>query len=253
MFKRHSKIILIIVLIIQLSVPFSFLIYQANINKHLNEDAEYIKININSIWYDSISEEFNIELNLNNIFYSDEYYENDYLIFEPTKNYEYSTISFSKAVKINDEHYIHKNSFYKLEFLYYSYTNEYFNNADNLVLYDKIFELKNVVNGYSTGELTEAYAILKIYKNHLKIDSIYIGEYTLDEFVTLYIDGKNDISRFHEQDHYFNYQYTKADYLKYIDKDKIFLYKDFLETIDNEDGLYLTPENLPEILDGIIN
>ncbi len=253
MFKRNIKIILIIVLIIQLSVPFSFLIYQANIKKHLDEDAEYIKINIDSIWYDSTSEYINIDLNLDDIFYSDEYYENDYLIFLPSENNEYSSIKYSKTVKLSDKHYIHKDSLYKLDFLDYNYKIEYFNDRSEPELYDKIIELKNIVHGYSTGNLTEAYVILKIHKNHLKIEKIYIGEYTLDEFVTLYIDGKIDPSRFHKQDHYFNYQYTKSDYLKYIDKDKIFLYKDFLETIENDDGLYLTPENLPEVLDEIIN
>ena len=249
MFKRYNKIILIIILIIQLSVPFSFLIYQGNINKHLNEDSEYIKINIDSIWHDSISNKINIELDLNSIYNSDEFYENNYIIFEPSENNEYSSINFSDFIKATNEHYLHKEAFYKLENINYNYENEYLSGVRNFELYDKTIELKNVVNGYCTGELTEAYAIIKIYKNHLKIEEIYIGGYTLDEFVNLYGQSKIDISRFHKKGHYNYSTLKKSDYLKYIDENKIFLYEDFLQSTDNENESNLITESLQEILD----
>ena len=103
---------------------------------------------------------------------------------------------------------------------------------------EKTNELENVANGYSDGNLTEAYAILKIYKNHFKLEEIYVGGYTLKEFLNLYNQQKIDISRFK----YYNHPtLKKSDYLKYIDEDKVFLYEDFLQYTDNSDGLYLTP------------
>lgn len=239
MLKDKLKIILITVLVIQLITPFTFLIYQANITKHLNDDTEYIKICIDSINYDSFDDgEININLNIDEIFYSDEYYENDYLLFETSENNEYSSVKFSKSIIKNNKHYINKNSFYKLEYLNYEYNDESLKNNSYLELYNKTNELENVANGYADGNLTEAYAILKIYKNHFKLEEIYVGGYTLKEFLNLYNQQKIDISRFK----YYNHPtLKKSDYLKYIDEDKVFLYEDFLQYTDNSDGLYLTP------------
>jgi hypothetical protein len=94
MLKEKGKIILIIVLVIQLITPFTFLIYQNNFNKHLEEPDEYIKLNIDSICFEYenrftiyFDESYSIEYD--NYFY-------EYVYFEPSKNNEYSEIKFSE-------------------------------------------------------------------------------------------------------------------------------------------------------------
>ena len=83
MLKEKGKIILIIVLVIQLITPFTFLIYQNNFNKHLEEPDEYIKLNIDSICFE-YENRFTIYFDES---YSIEYdnYFHEYVYFEPSK------------------------------------------------------------------------------------------------------------------------------------------------------------------------
>ena len=97
MLKEKGKIILIVILVIQLITPFTFLIYQKSVNKHLEEPDEYIKLNIDSISVGYENELF-IEFDISEIHKTDNYYKYNYIIFEPSINNEYSKIKLSNKL-----------------------------------------------------------------------------------------------------------------------------------------------------------
>ena len=76
--------------------------------------------------------------------------------------------------------------------------------------------------------MTEAYALLKIYKNQFKIVEIYIDNYTLKDYIELYKNNEINITRFVYHDYYGYNRLTKDDFLKVIEKNKISLYDEFL-------------------------
>ena len=219
MLKEKGKIILIIVLVIQLITPFTFLIYQNNFNKHLEEPDEYIKLNIDSICFEYenrftiyFDESYSIEYD--NYFY-------EYVYFEPSKNNEYSEIKFSEnKPEINE--YL---EFYKFDNLMCYEVDDPYNIYEKhgyLKLYDKYNELENIARGFYNAPLTEAYALIGIYKNEYKIIEIYIGGYTLEEYVKLYEANEIDLLRYHNYN--WGIDFTKEDYLKIIPENKRDLY-----------------------------
>ena len=220
MFKRYGKIILIIIIIIQLITPLSFLFYQINIKKHLENDSEYIKLNINEIWINDNN--IYIDFSFNELYNINEYYNFSYVIFEPSKNNEYSKISVSNTIPKNKK-YIHNDSIDELStIILEDYEQSYNINYENL--YSKYTELENVASGNFTGPLTEAYALLKIYKNQYEIVEIYIKDYTLHEYIELYKNNEINLSRFVYHDYSEYHLLTEEDYLKVIDEEKINLY-----------------------------
>jgi hypothetical protein len=236
MFKRHGKTILIIVIVIQLTLPFWFLAYQANINKHLNESVSLVKLNLNSVdfYNDTYDEnEICITVDFYELFQTDELHESDYVTFEASINGEYSVATPSKTPK--NDCYININSLYELEYYEFAYQNEFLKDTEYLALYNKENELKNVASGISNGSLTEAYVILKVYKDHFQVEEIYIDGYTLDEFVELYSKGEKDVARYE----YFYYdsfedypELAIEEYLKLIDEDDLDLYRSILDNLD---------------------
>ena len=103
------------------------------------------------------------------------------------------------------------------------------NNINYANLYNKEIELENVASGDFSGPLTEAYAILKIYKNQFKVVEIYIENYTLTEYIELYVNNKINISRYSYQSYTDKKTITKEDCLNVIDENKLYLYEDCLE------------------------
>lgn len=85
MLKEKSKIILIVVLVIQLVTPLTFLIYQNSFNKHLEEPEKYIKLNIDSICFEH-ENRFIVYFNESYSNQSDKYFYSYYVTFEPSKN-----------------------------------------------------------------------------------------------------------------------------------------------------------------------
>lgn len=220
MIKQKMKIFLIFVLIVQLITPFTFLIYQNNINKHLEEPDEYIKLNIDSIYVGYENKIF-IEFDSSDIYKYNNFDEYNYIIFESSINNEYSKIKTSnKLPKTNN--YIHADNFYDL--FYYNSEEPYgiYEKHGHLNLYNKYNELDNVTHGHYDGPLTEAYAILGIYKNQFKIIEIYIDGYTITEYVKLYETSDINLLRYNYYD--WNTKFTNEDYLKIIPENKRNLY-----------------------------
>ena len=219
MLKEKGKIILIIVLVIQLITPFTFLIYQNNFNKHLEEPDEYIKLNIDSICFE-YENRFTIYFDESYLTEYDNYFY-EYVYFETSKNNEYSEIKFSENKPETNEYL----EFYKFDNLMCYEVDDPYNIYEKhgyLKLYDKYNELENIARGFYDEPLTEAYALIGIYKNEYKIIEIYIGDYTLEEYVKLYEANEIDLLRYHNYN--WGIDFTKEDYFKIIPENKRNLY-----------------------------
>ncbi len=222
MIKEKTKIFLIIVLIIQLISPFTFLIYQNRVNKRLEDDTIFIKLNIDSI---SVGYENEFYINFSE-HYLDEYEYHPYIIFEPSINNEYSEFKYSEF-EPDTKFYLENYEFQEL--MYYNIKDPYgiYEKHLSLNLYNKYNELDNVARGYYDGPLTEAYALVGIYNNQFKINEIYINGHTLEEHIRLYENNEIDIMRYHNYS--WGVEYTEEDYLKIIPESKRNLYYLVLE------------------------
>jgi hypothetical protein len=220
MLKEKGKIFLIIILVVQLITPFTFLIYQRSVNKHLENPNEYIKLNIDSITVGYENELF-IEFDISEIHKIDNYYKYNYIIFEPSINNEYSKIKLSNKSPKNNN-YIYNEHYYNL--FYYESEEPYgfYEKHKYLNLYNKYNELNNVAYGNYKGPLTEAYALVGIYNNKYKIVEIYIDGYTINEYVTLYENSEINLLRYNYYD--WNTEFTNDDYLEIIPENKRNLY-----------------------------
>ena len=92
MFKSKGKIILIIILIIQLLIPFGMLVYQGALNKKVNETPQNVRLKINSI--SVYEEDICISVDVNSI-YPLTVGEDKYLVFDELTD-EYSDYHPSK-------------------------------------------------------------------------------------------------------------------------------------------------------------
>ena len=213
MIKEKTKIILIIVLIIQIISPFTFLIYQSSVNKHLESNTEYIKLNIDEITF-SFENRLYIKFCDSYIY---DYNYNKYIVFEPSINNEYSNI-YSTENPTKTNHYLTYDNLDEL--IYYEIEDPYgiYEKYGSLNIYNKYNELNNVINGYSDGPLTEAYAIIGIYNNQFKINKIYINGYTLEDYIKLYGAKEIDLLRYHRL--FWDVHYTEDEYLNLIDENK---------------------------------
>lgn len=220
MLKEKGKIFLIIILVVQLITPFTFLIYQRSVNKHLENPNEYIKLNIDSITV-GYENELYIEFDISEIHKIDNYYKYNYIIFEPSINNEYSKIKLSNKPPKNNN-YIYNEHYYNL--FYYESEDPYgfYEKHGHLNLYNKYNELNNVAYGNYEGPLTEAYALVGIYNNKYKIVEIYIDGYTINEYVTLYENSEINLLRYNYYD--WNTEFTNDDYLEIIPENKRNLY-----------------------------
>lgn len=220
MLKEKGKIILIIILVIQLITPFTFLIYQKSVNKHFEEPDEYIKLNIDSISVGYENELF-IEFDISEIHKIDNYYKYDYIIFEPSINNEYSKIKLSNKLPQSNS-YIYNEHYYNLFNFEADEPYNIYEKHGHLNLYNKYNELNNIAYGIYEGPITEAYALVGIYNNKYKIIEIYIDGYTINEYVTLYENGEINLLRYNYYD--WNTKFTNDDYLKIIPENKRNLY-----------------------------
>ncbi|MBQ4103091.1 MAG: hypothetical protein IJC90_01375 [Clostridia bacterium] len=220
MLKEKGKIILIVILVIQLITPFTFLIYQKSVNKHLEEPDEYIKLNIDSISVGYENELF-IEFDISEIHKTDNYYKYNYIIFEPSINNEYSKIKLSNKLPQSNS-YIYNEYYYNLFNFEADEPYDIYEKHGHLNLYNKYNELNNIAYGIYEGPLTEAYALVGIYNNKYKIIEIYIDGYTINEYVTLYENGEINLLRYNYYE--WNTEITNDDYFKIIPENKRNLY-----------------------------
>lgn len=188
MFKRNAKNILIFVIIIQLIIPIAMLLYQANISHNLKNENNYFKIPLRSIEYysDGCSLEILLDESVD--------YTKNYFIFEKSENTTKFTNSDSKP---KHNHYLDTNTrnIYNLTYVSKYYFNYDFIDYSNII-YDIDNEKRNISNGLVEGPETEAYAIVSVYKGQTKVVSVFIENYTLEEYLKACENKEFDLTRY---------------------------------------------------------
>ena len=92
-------------------------------------------------------------------------------------------------------------------------------------LYDRGVEQANINHGFCEGPETQAYAVLKIYKNRFKVVNVYIDEMPVDTVIEKYNNNEFDVSRY---EHYYSYDFDK-DYEIYYDDEIEDYYKEYYD------------------------
>ncbi len=188
MFKRNTRNILIFVIIIQLIIPLAMLLYQTNISYNLKKEENYFKIPLRSIEY--YSDGCSLEILI------DEYidYTKNYFVFEKSENTTKFTISDSKP---KHNHYLDINSrnIYNLNYISkYDFNYELIEYSNTI--YDIDNEKRNISNGLVDGSETEAYAIVSVYKGQIKVVSVFIENYTLEDYLKACENNEIDFTRY---------------------------------------------------------
>ncbi len=194
MFKRIGKPLLIVLIVIQLTVPMIMLFYQQMINKGMEDSFVRVKLYVDSVWMND--GDIYAQINVDNI-HPMTRGEDRYLVFEGVdgngcSNYHTSLmkpdhdayITFKKVYEFNNV-YIENNKTYKTC------------SSDSWwTLYDRYNEAANIRNDFCEGPYTNAYAVIKVYKGHFEIEDVYLNGYSLDEYLTLCDSGEIDLSRY---------------------------------------------------------
>ncbi|MBE6749224.1 MAG: hypothetical protein E7557_08380 [Ruminococcaceae bacterium] len=197
MFKRKGKLILIIAIIIQLTIPFSMLFYQININYNLNKEENYFKIPLRNIYY--FSDGCSLEIDSEN--YISYNLDDNFLVFEKNENNISYEVSDFKP-KHNNYLYINtSNNLYDLNYVpEYDFNYELIEYSN--IIYDKDNEEANIARGLVEGPETEAYATVSIYKGHIKVIKVYIENYTLEEYLKACDNNLIDLKRYQYVDEF---------------------------------------------------
>ena len=86
------------------------------------------------------------------------------------------------------------------EFYNLNYTPEFTFNFDLIentnTIYDTDNEKSNISNGLVEGPETEAYAIVSVYKGQIKVVSVFIENYTLEEYLKACENNLIDLKRY---------------------------------------------------------
>lgn len=221
--NKNGTIILSIILAVQFIIPLSVWGYETHKNKELEEKGQEVKLLIDYVDYDEGSVEFQIAELDGRLMYD---YSKDYIVFENNNDgfYTCEEIAETPATDL----YVSVNSLtraYRQDycFKYKSEVTKAQNEYDYYQLYNDANEAENILNGVCEGPKTQAYAVLKIYKNRFKVVNVYIDGIPVDTVIEKYNNNEWDNSR---------YEYTDKEIYDYYNEE---LYDYYGEaTIDDE-------------------
>lgn len=196
--KKIGKIILAIIIAVQILVPSFMIALSEYREKQFEQKGEEIKLALDyvELFYDDFGEGFedgavnvgSLEFD-SSMMYVDE---PEFVVFEKGED----GYSFCAVKEKNPETdiYLRQNN-YDLRQLTYDIDIE---DVDSLPrdLYSKEYEKTNIMEGYCDGPQTEAYAILKVYKNRRKVVGVYIDGLKLEEVLEKYKNGEMDLNRY---------------------------------------------------------
>ena len=213
MFKSKGKIILIIILIIQLLIPFGMLIYQGALNKKVNETPENVRLKINSI---SIYEEnVCISVDVNSI-HPLTVGEDKYLVFDELTD-EYSDYYTSKE-KPNHERYITFSNIYDLGDIATPLPKDYAHFSDSYwSIYDRENEASNIAHKRCEGPETEAYVDIAVHNGNFVLKNASIGGLSLEDYLKAINNGEINLNRY--EFNYFDEDFNLGDYYDNLDED----------------------------------
>ncbi len=213
MFKSKGKIILIIILVIQLVIPFGMLIYQGTLNKKVNETPENVRLKINSI---SIYEEnVCISVDVNSI-HPLTVGEDNYLVFDKLVS-EYSNYYTSKK-KPNHERYITFRNIYDLGDIATPLPKDYAHFSDSYwSIYDRESEASNIAHKRCEGPETEAYVDIAVHNGNFVLKNATIGGLCLEDYLKAIDNNEIDLRRY--EFNYFDKDFNLGDYYDNLDED----------------------------------
>ncbi|MGN1315927.1 MAG: hypothetical protein ACI4VW_02600 [Acutalibacteraceae bacterium] len=214
--KTRGKIFLSIIIAVQLLVPLIMVILTQYQENQLEQKGEEIKLVVDYVefFYDDFENpKPTIRVGSNEFDSSMNYYDDPgYVFFE--KGEDGYAFCVATANKPETDIYLRQNDYY-WDQLVYDYEYEVAD-ADYIPwdLYSKENEKSNIVNGRCEGPQTEAYAILKVYKNRCKVVDVYIDGLKVEEVLEKYENGEIDLSRY---DYNFFDDYDEYDSEDYYD------------------------------------
>ena len=215
MMKNKKMIIfLVIIIIIQLSVPVTMLINYIVRTKEFNENYQEINVLIDGVYCNE--NHYTIYSNGMNDLYNQKY-----IVFEMTED------GFYRWKKTNEkpENNIYVTNYYTDEdFGYIEYKeNELpegyaWFDLESDILYHRWQEIDNIDDGKCDGPTTQAYMVLKVYKGMYEVKEVYINSIPLDEYYCKVHNDEIDIARFDYIYDSYDYDYD-TDYYEYYDEE----------------------------------
>ena len=215
--NKKGTIILSIILAVQFIIPLGVWGYETYKNKELEEKGQEVKLLVDIIYYDDNGLDFEIE-DLENLIYS---IDNNYIVFENNGSDYYT---FRETLDISGtDLYVSRNRLYDWYNKNWSFRYEIQNieseyDLDFARLYNKELEIANINHGHCEGPATEAYAVLKVYKNRFKVVGLYINGEQIESVVEKYINNELDNYRYEEvfvdyDDYYYTYDEELNEYV----------------------------------------
>ncbi|MBR5442075.1 MAG: hypothetical protein IKV44_03890 [Clostridia bacterium] len=192
--KNKGMIILSIILAIQLVFPLSLWAYETYKNNELEEKGQEIKVLVDWVSYDENKIKFGSGA-LESAVYS---HDNRFVVFEEKENgYEIPVVTDSTET----DFYIGVDRLYSLYrekwcFMYETKTAKAQNENEFFWLYNKDVESENIRKGTCEGPGTQAYAVMKIYRNRIKVINVYIDETPVDTVIEKYNNNQFDAERY---------------------------------------------------------
>lgn len=219
--KKYGKILLIIIIVFQLAVPTTFLTVKMVRKKAVNEYGKDIKVSVEAISFD----ENTIYIESEELGELDVDYGFKYTVFREGEDGYFSVSPTDEKPK--DGVYLNTGSYSGWSWYCIPYRNSGINeeyleleNVGYLNIYNSYIEEENILNGSIEGPLTEAYMIIRIYKNEFEIKEVYVGGVTLKEFVDKTKTGEIDPNRFeYLYDDYYYYDEWDEEVTDYTEED----------------------------------
>ena len=196
--NKKGTIILSIILAVQFIIPLSVWGYETYKNKELEEKGQEIKLVVDSVFCDHRGIIFRNNA-LEELIHTRNMH---YVIFENNEN------GFSTPIEISglptNDLYISANRLYSWysEDWGFKYESEkdinLYDDYGYEELYNRGVEQANIKHGFCEGPETQAYAVLKIYKNRFKVVNLYVDGIPVDTVIEKYMNNDWDASRYEE-------------------------------------------------------
>ena len=198
--NKKGTIILSIILAVQFIIPLGIWGYETYKIKELEEKGQEIKFLINYVDYDEHQIEFQaVEIWDNMSGFGGE----NYLVFEDGGDGFYTCDE--SETKPDTDLYVSRDRMYSWyqEDWFFKYESEVTKSQyeyDYYQLYNRANESTNITKGLSQGPETQAYAILKVYKNRFEVVNVYIDGMPVDEVIEKYNNNEWDNSGYEYHD-----------------------------------------------------
>lgn len=222
MFKKNSKIILIIILIVQLALPFTMFFHHKYLNSDILEKGTQATLKVDMIWFSE--DELWVELNVDSI-HPLTYSEDNYLVFENRDGCKF-TPYYTQEKKPATDSYLVFDKVYDLNSISVRKDG---NGYGWWSIYDRECEFENIQHGVCKGPEFDVYAVITVYKGNFKLVDVYINGLTLEEYVKECENGNIDLDRF--EYNAFDTDFDFGEYWENLDDDTKDMMNDIAENV----------------------